>query len=244
MAIIKVAGTAKDQKVYLCLSRKPEGSLQTHEYEHRNQAGELKEFRKKLPNNELKGLTINRVKIDKYENTNGVSYPVTLFVTHRTGTHILNFGSGGPGKSAANSILSLANMTDEQIARATVDVSFYTKKDDGKNAVSVKINGERAEWVISKEEKDALVDVSTHKGKTLVDDTKYCEALMQLADGLNPRLPKSSHNSEDALDSFFGDAVEEKTESSIDTDFPDEVPVSEVEVPKSRPPVAEEITFV
>lgn len=84
MAIIKVAGTAKDQKVYLCLSRKPEGSLQTHEYEHRNQAGELKEFRKKLPNNELKGLTINRVKIDKYENTNGVSYPVTLFVTHRT----------------------------------------------------------------------------------------------------------------------------------------------------------------
>lgn len=135
-------------------------------------------------------------------------------------------------------------MTDEQIARATVYISFYTKKDDGKNAVSVKINGECAEWVISKEEKDSLVDISTHKGKTLVDDTKYCEELMKLAELLNPRLPKSSHNSKDALDSFFGDAVEEKTESSIDADFPDEVPVSEVEVPKSRPPVAEEITFV
>jgi hypothetical protein len=46
------------------------------------------------------------------------------------------------GKSIVNSLLSFEKMTDEQIANARVDLSFYTDK-EGKNKVSIKINGNR-----------------------------------------------------------------------------------------------------
>ena len=204
MALIKVAGTAKDQSVYLCISRKPEAPLKSGEYEHRNTAGELKEFRKKLPD-----------------------------------------GAGGIAKSVANTLLWLEYMTDEQIASALIDLSFYTDKNDGKNKVSVKINGSRWEWAVPKELKDSLVTVSEHKGKKLVDDTQLCELLMEKANVLNTRLPKSAHKTEDALDSFFGDTTEVRTESSIDEDFPDSLPPEEVEVPKAKPTnIVEDIPFV
>ncbi len=245
MALIKVAGTAKDQSVYLCISRKPEAPLKSGEYEHRNTAGELKEFRKKLPDNSIGGLTLNRLQITKFESANGDSYPVTLYVTHRTGTHLINLGAGGIAKSVANTLLWLEYMTDEQIASALIDLSFYTDKNDGKNKVSVKINGSRWEWAVPKELKDSLVTVSEHKGKKLVDDTQLCELLMEKANVLNTRLPKSAHKTEDALDSFFGDTTEVRTESSIDEDFPDSLPPEEVEVPKAKPTnIVEDIPFV
>lgn len=244
MALIKVAGTASWQKVHLCLSRKPEGKLKEGEYAHTNNAWELKEYRRKLSENSVNGMTINRIQISKFENDNGTAYPVTLYVTYKTRTHLINLGWGGMGKSIVNSLLSFEKMTDEQIANARVDLSFYTDK-EGKNKVSIKINGNRWEWAIPKEEKDKLVSTSEFKGKILVDDSKYCELLLERSTALNERLPKANFETGNALDEFFGED-EQASESSIDSDFPDELPVSEVEVPtkKVTTPVAEDISFV
>ena len=233
--LIKVAGTASGQKAFLTASRKPEGGIRKWEYEHRNQAGQLTEYRKNLTKSTLNDCVLNRISIKKFSNENGDSYPITLYITHPSGSHLLNLGSGSIGRNAVNTLLSLLNNTN--IEGHKFSISVYNKED--RNKVAVSVNGERTEWYVPKEEKDKLVTVTDYKGKKLVDDSKFVELLMSHADKLNPLLPQWAGASSDGLDGFFDDVPDgdEPTQSSIDDDFPTE------EKPKPVSHVVEDIPF-
>lgn len=236
--IIKVAGTAKTDKVHLCISEKPEGKLKEGWYEFRNKSGVLKEYRQNLKSTKLDNLRLNKLKINKFEGDTGVSYPVSLYVTHRgQNSHIINIGAGGMSKSVTNSLLSLLNHKD--IANHTFSVSFYDK--EGVTKAAVQIDGQRAEWYIPVDDKNKMVSVTKHKGQDLIDDIEYSEKLIELSEQLNPLLPSGIHQGEDALDGFYSEQPQSEG-SSLDEDFPDEVPVAEVKV--SKPPVAEDLSFV
>lgn len=138
------------------------------------------------------------------------------------------------GSLALSVINSLASATTEQLE--DVELSFYTSKTSGYNAVSVrtfngnyidKPNGdrvkeyERLEWHITKETKDSLVKKVVFKGKEQSDNTLYVQEIIKLVPMINEKAParqvqggSSDLFDEDIDDDSYANRVQAGTNSS------------------------------
>jgi hypothetical protein len=148
--------------------------------------------------------------IKEWDNPKGKSWTYSLVVSNQTGSHRIDIGSGMLGTSVANTILSLMNFTPEELAVMKLSISFYRNAKGYNTAYITRGNNEPLDWYMTPEEQASYVRKAPNSldpTKMDVDRSPLHKHLMELADLLNPMLPKSSMDQGSALDGIDDDDV-------------------------------------
>jgi len=214
MAQIIVAGLGEGQDIHLVRSRPIEWEIKAGEYIHKDKNGKSIAFRKRLATKEngspkpITDLTINRLIVKEWDNPKGKSWTYSLVITSPTGSHRLDIGSGMLGTSVANTLMSLTNFSKEEIAAMKFTIAFYRNNKGYNTAYITYNNWETLDWFMSPEEQAEYVRKAPNSldpNKMDVDRSWLHRHMIELAELLNPLLPRSSADQWSALDGIDDD---------------------------------------